>query len=153
MQIWIDADACPKVIKDIIYKTANRLHIQVTLVTNQPFKIPHSAYIDIIQVPNGFDAADEKITEQINQKDLVITEDIPLANAIIKSGAFVLSPRGKMYTEDNIGESLTMRNFKDELRGTGVNTGGPTLFKASNREAFANQLDRFLTKQLKSIKE
>jgi uncharacterized protein YaiI (UPF0178 family) len=146
MQIWIDADACPRVIKDILFRAAERVQVTVMLVANQWLKAPPSRYIRKVQVPSGFDEADKYIAEQVEAGDLVITADIPLASAVIEKGGFALNPRGELYTRDNIQQRLTMRNFMDELRGSGVDTGGPASFNHSDRQAFANELDRFLTR-------
>lgn len=146
MQIWIDADACPAVIKDILYRAAERKQITLTLVANQPLRTPISPYIRSLRVAGGFDVADNKIVELAQPGDLVITADIPLAADVIKKGGYALNPRGDLYTADNIQERLTLRNFLGELRNTGVNTGGPAPLNQSDRQAFANQLDRFLTR-------
>ena len=146
MQIWVDADVCPNVIKEILFRAAERARVLLTLVANQPLRMPPSRYISAIQVSSGFDVADNKIVQQLQPQDLVITADIPLAAAVIKKGGHALNPRGEFYTTENIGERLTMRNFMDELRHTGVPTGGPAVLSQSDRVAFANQLDRFLTK-------
>ena len=148
MQIWVDADACPGVIKEIIFRAAERLKISTTLVANQMLRTPPSRYIRAIQVASGFDVADTHIIEQVQVGDLVITADIPLASAIIERRAHALNPRGEFYTTANIQERLTMRNFMDELRSAGVDTGGPPAFSQADRQAFANQLDRFLAKSL-----
>lgn len=150
MQIWVDADACPVVIKDILFRAAERAQIQLTLVANKLLKTPPSPFIRAIQVPAGFDVADNKIAEQVQSGDLVITADIPLAAEVIARGGHALNPRGEFYTRDNIQEFLSMRNFMDELRGSGVNTGGPPSFAQSDRQAFANKLDRFLAKAKRS---
>ena len=144
LHIWVDADACPKVIKDILFRAAKREKIQLTLVANKPLRIPNSDLISFLLVPSGLDVADEKILDHINSGDLVITADIPFAAAAIEKQAFVLSPRGRFFTKENIGEQLSIRNFMDELRGTGVVTGGPSTFSLKDREAFANQLNRLL---------
>jgi uncharacterized protein YaiI (UPF0178 family) len=146
MQIWVDADACPNVIKEILFRAAARAQVSLTLVANQLLRTPPSPYIKAIQVPSGFDVADSKIVRQLQSGDLVITADIPLAALVIEKGGHALNPRGEFYTTENIRECLAMRNFMDELRNTGVNTGGPALLSLSDRQAFANQLDRFLTK-------
>ncbi len=151
MQIWVDADACPKVIKEILFRAAGRVGALLILVANQPLRIPKSPYISTILVPEGFDVADDQIIERVQPEDLVITEDVPLAAAIIEKGAFALNPRGKFYDKNNIGEALTMRNFMDELRGSGIDTKGPSPFKPSDREAFANQLHQFLTKHIQKL--
>ena len=146
MQIWVDADACPNVIKDILFRAASRARVSLTLVANQLLRTPPSPYIKAIQVPSGFDVADSKIVQQLQSGDLVVTADIPLAALVIEKGGHALNPRGEFYTTENIQERLSMRNFMDELRNTGVNTGGPAVLSLSDRQAFANQLDRFLTK-------
>jgi len=151
MQIWVDADACPKVIKEILFRAAERVGVLLVFVANQPLRIPKSPYISTILVPEGFDVADDQIIERVQPEDLVITGDIPLAAAIVKKGAFALNPRGKFYDKNNIGEALTMRNFMDEIRGSGIDTKGPSPFKPSNREAFANQLHRFLTQHKQKL--
>jgi hypothetical protein len=146
MQIWVDADACPNVIKDILFRAATRAHVMMTLVANHLPRTPPSPYIKAIQVPSGFDVADSKIVQQLQSGDLVITADIPLAALVIEKGGHALNPRGDFYTAENIRGRLAMRNFMDELRHTGVNTGGPPVLSLSDRQAFANQLDRFLTR-------
>ena len=146
MQIWVDADACPNVIKEILFRAATRARVSLTLVANQLLRTPPSPYIKAIQVPSGFDVADSKIVQQLQSGDLVITADIPLAALVIEKGGHALNPRGEFYTTENIQERLSMRNFMDDLRNTGVNTGGPAVLSLSDRQAFANQLDRFLTK-------
>lgn len=147
MQIWVDADACPSVIKDILFRAAERERVQITLVANQPLRVPASPYIRSVQVPAGFDVADKRIVELLAPADLVITADIPLAAAAIDKGAHALNPRGELYTKDNIRERLSMRNFMDELRGSGVATGGPAALNQRDRQAFANSLDSFLAKR------
>ena len=146
MQIWVDADACPNVIKDILFRAAERLGVSLTLVANRPLRTPPSPYIRAIQVVAGFDVADNQIVQRLQRGDLVITADIPLAAEVVKKGGHALDPRGEFYTKGNIGERLAMRNFMDELRGGGVDTGGPSSFRQSDRLAFANELDRFLAK-------
>jgi uncharacterized protein YaiI (UPF0178 family) len=150
MQIWVDADACPAVIKDILYRAAERAHLMLTLVANKPLRVPPSRFIRTILVPGGFDVADNKIAELVQAGDLVITADIPLAADVIQKGGHALNPRGELYTPENIQQRLTMRNFMGDLRNTGVMTGGPPAFSQSDRLAFANQLDRYLTKHLKA---
>ena len=149
MQIWVDADACPAVIKEILYRAAQRKQVALILVANQPLRIPASPYIRSMRVAGGFDVADHKIVELVEPGDLVITADIPLAGDVIKKGGYALNPRGDLYTQDNIQERLTLRNFLGELRNTGINTGGPSPLNHSDRQAFANQLDRFLTRYAK----
>jgi len=146
MQIWVDADACPNVIKEILFRAAERLEIALILVANQPVRTPPSRFIRSIQVAAGFDVADNEIIRQAVEGDLVITADIPLASGVIEKGAYALNPRGELYTRENIRERLTLRNFMDELRGSGVNTGGPPALDKGDRQAFANQLDRFLAR-------
>ena len=146
MQIWVDADACPGVIKEIIFRAAERRQIQTILVANQMLRTPPSKFICAIQVPSGFDVADAHIVEQLSAGDLVVTADIPLASLVIGRGAHAINPRGELYTTANIQERLAMRNFMEELRGAGVETGGPSAFGQADRQAFANQLDRFLAR-------
>jgi len=145
-QIWVDADACPKVIKEILFRAADRVGVSVILVANQAIQVPRSRYIRSIQVAAGFDIADNHIVQQAASGDLVITADIPLAAEVIAKGCLALNPRGELYTEDNIRERLVMRDFMDTLRGSGVDTGGPASFSQADRRAFANQLDRLLAK-------
>ena len=147
MELWVDADACPSVIKDILFRAAQRERVQVTLVANQPLRVPSSPYLRTLQVPSGLDVADKRIVESLAPADLVITADIPLAAAVIDKGGHALNPRGELYTKDNIRERLSMRNFMDELRGSGVTTGGPAALSQRDRQAFANSLDSFLAKR------
>jgi uncharacterized protein YaiI (UPF0178 family) len=147
MQIWVDADACPGVIKEIIFRAAERRQIQTTLVANQMLRTPPSRFIRAIQVPSGFDVADAHIVDQLAAGDLVVTADIPLAALVIERGAHALNPRGELYTTATIRERLNMRNFMEELRSAGVETGGPAAFSQADRQAFANQLDRFLARR------
>ncbi|MCP4406661.1 MAG: YaiI/YqxD family protein [Gammaproteobacteria bacterium] len=146
-QIWVDADACPKVIKEILFRAAERVGVAVILVANQPLQVPRSRYIRSIQVAAGFDVADSHIVQQAQAGELVITADIPLAAEVIAKGCLALNPRGDLYTEDNIRQRLSMRDFMDNLRSSGVNTGGPMAFSKADRQAFANQLDRLLAKE------
>lgn len=146
MRIWVDADACPGEIKELLFRVAQRREIQVTLVANQSMRTPTSKFIDSILVPAGANVADRRIVELVAPGDLVITADIPLAADIVAEGAQALNPRGELYTDDNVGERLAVRNLLDELRGGGLVTGGPTNFNAKDRQAFANQLDRWLAK-------
>jgi len=146
MQIWVDADACPKVVREILYRAAERVGVELTLVANQPLATPRSKFIHSKQVPSGFDVADDWILKAAQAGDLVITADIPLAAEVVKKGALALNPRGQLYTEENIRERLNMRDIMDELRSAGVNTGGPAPMDKSERKAFADQLDRLLTK-------
>jgi hypothetical protein len=145
VQIWVDADACPKVIKEILYRAAERVCVPLTLVANRPLWVPRSPLIKALQVPAGFDVADGRIVEQVQADDLVVTADIPLAAAVIEKGAQALDPRGELYTENNVRERLAVRDFMDELRSTGVVTGGPSEFGQGDRQAFANALDRILS--------
>lgn len=149
MQIWVDADACPNVIKEILYRAAKRLQIHLTLVANAPMQIPGYDCIEAVQVRSGLDVADNYIVQHMATDDLVITADIPLAANVIKQGGYALNPRGEFYDERNIRERLSMRNFMESLRSSGVETGGPPAFSNRDREAFANQLDRFLAKHTK----
>lgn len=146
MQIWVDADACPAVIRDILFRAADRARMRVTLVANQPVKRAVSPYIHFVQVPSGFNVADARIVELMEPRDLVITADVPLAAAVIEKGGVALDPRGTLYTSENVRERLSLRNFMDELRGSGVNTGGPSTLGKRERQLFANQLDRWLAK-------
>jgi len=145
MRIWVDADACPRVIKDILYRAAERRKIRLVLVANSRFEVPKSEFIEFMRVGAGFDKADLAIVEQARDGDLVITTDIPLAAGVIEKGGLGLSPRGELFTPDNIRSRLTMRDFLDEMRGSGVMTGGPAALNARDRQEFANQLDRLLT--------
>lgn len=146
-QIWVDADACPVAIKEILFRAAEREQVQVTLVANQYLRTPPSRYIRSVQVPSGFDVADNEIVQHVVAGDLVVTQDIPLAALVIEKGALAIHPRGELYTPETIAQRLSMRNFLDELRGSGVDTGGPAAFHPRDKLAFANQLDRWLTQQ------
>ncbi|MDY0065965.1 MAG: YaiI/YqxD family protein [Steroidobacteraceae bacterium] len=146
MQIWVDADACPGPIKDILFRAAERACVQVTLVANQQIRAPRSRHVRLMQVAAGLDAADKKILELLDRGDLVITADIPLAAAVIDKDAHALNPRGELYTRENIRERLSMRDFMDELRRSGVATGGPTALSQRDRQSFANSLDAFLAR-------
>jgi uncharacterized protein YaiI (UPF0178 family) len=146
MQILVDADACPNIIKEILFRVALRTKIHLTLVANQTLRTPPSPYIRSVQVPQGFDVADNSIAQQVECGDLVITADIPLAAQVLARGGHALNPRGEFYSRENIEERLTMRNFMDGLRSSGVQTGGPPALSHNDRQAFANQLDRFLAK-------
>jgi hypothetical protein len=145
-QIWVDADACPKVIKEILFRAADRVCVPVILVANQPIQVPRSRHIRSIQVAAGFDVADNHIVQQLETGDLVITADIPLAAEVIAKGGLALNPRGELYTEDNIRQRLNIRDFMDTLRSSGVDTGGPASFSQADRQSFANQLDRLLAR-------
>ena len=147
MRIWIDADACPAVIKDILFRAAERTKTPVTLVANRPVATRASPLINAIQVSSGFDVADNEIVRRLAPGDLVITADIPLAAEVIEKGGRALNPRGELYTSDNIKARLSMRNFMDSLRSSGVNTGGPSALSKSDRKRFADQLDRRLQRK------
>jgi len=144
MKIWVDADACPGVIKEILFKASKRTEIPMTLVANHSMPVPPLKWITLLQVQPGFDVADNEIVKQLEAGDLVITGDIPLASEVIAAGAHALSPRGERYTVDNIKQRLNIRDFMDSLRSSGVDTGGPSAMNMSDRREFANQLDRFL---------
>ena len=146
MQIWVDADACPKVIKEILYRAAERLGITLTLVANQPLFPPRSPWIKTLQVPPGFDVADNEIVRRLSAGDLVVTADIPLAAEVIGCGAHALNPRGEFYSTENIHELLNLRDFMDTLRASGVQTAGPSTLTQSDRHVFANRLDQFLVR-------
>jgi uncharacterized protein YaiI (UPF0178 family) len=147
MHIWVDADACPKVIKEILFRAAERTQTPTTLVANHALQTPPSRFINTLQVEHGFDVADNLIAQRMNKGDLVITADIPLAADVIKNGGLAINPRGQLYDEDNIRQRLGMRNFMEELRSSGVQTGGPSAISQADRQAFANQLDRLLAKR------
>jgi uncharacterized protein YaiI (UPF0178 family) len=146
VRIWVDADACPKPIKDILCRAAERVGISLTLVANQPLQVPGSRFIRAVQVGAGFDVADNHIVKQAEPGDLVVTADIPLAAEVVAKGCHALNPRGELYTEENIRQRLNMRDFLDTLRGSGIDTGGPSAFSQADRQAFANQLDRLLAR-------
>ena len=149
MKIWVDADACPVVIKNILFKAAERIGVQLILVANQPMRMPPSRYVTTIQVGSGADVADDEIVKRLNSGDLVITADIPLAAQVIEKGGHALNPRGERYSEENIRERLSVRNFMDGLRGSGIETGGPPPLSQKNRNAFAGHLDKILTQYAK----
>jgi len=146
MKIWVDADACPVVIKDILFRAAERTRLELTLVANRSVRTPPSPYIKMLQVTAGFDVADNEIVQRLGVGDLVITGDIPLAAEVIEKGGNALSPRGELYSADSIKSRLGMRDFLDNLRASGVDTGGPPALSQSDRNAFANQLDKLLAK-------
>jgi hypothetical protein len=146
----VDADACPVVIKEILFRAAERTGVRMTLVANKPLRLPFAANIRSLQVPQGFDAADKRIVELMAAEDLVITADVPLAAAAIDKGGIALNPRGELYTKENVRERLSLRNFMDELRGSGVNTGGPPALSQKERQLFANRLDGWLAKRAKA---
>lgn len=150
MRIWVDADAAPRVIKEILYRAAVRTGIELVLVANQPLQVPPSRLIHTVQVSAGFDVADNYIVQQVEPGDLVITADIPLAAEVLEKGGAALTPRGERYTENNIRQRLNMRDFMDTLRASGVNTGGPPAFSQQDRQTFANQLDRYLAAQARN---
>ena len=147
MQIWVDADACPVAIKEILFRVAERVKMPLTLVANRLLRVPPSPYIRALQVPMGFDVADRHIEQVAEVGDLVITADIPLAAALVEKGAFVINPRGELYNAENIRERLAMRDMLEELRGAGVETSGPATFSQADRQAFARQLDRLLARK------
>ena len=151
MHIWVDADACPKVIKDILFRAAERTGAPMTLVANQPLVIPRFKNIRALRVAAGFDVADNEIVKRLAAGDLVITADIPLAAEVIAKGGYGLNPRGELYTTENIRARLNMRDFMDSLRASGIETGGPATFSQSDRQAFANQLDRFLSTHYRPV--
>ncbi|NII54878.1 YaiI/YqxD family protein [Luteibacter sp. SG786] len=151
MRIWVDADACPNVIKDILFRAAEREQVEVTLVANQWIRTPASRFVRSIQVPGGFDVADDEIVRRVESGDLVVTQDIPLASFAIEKGALALHPRGEMFTKDTIAVRLSMRNFMEELRGAGVDTGGPAAMHPRDRQAFANELDKWLARRKKAL--
>ncbi len=146
MAIWVDADACPGVIKDILFKASQRTKIPLTLVANHAQQTPRTPWIKFVQVASGFDVADNEIVKRVQANDLVITSDIPLAAEVIEKDALALNPRGELYSEENIKQRLNMRDFMDTLRSSGVQTGGPPPLGTRERQAFANQLDRYLAK-------
>ncbi len=146
MQIWVDADACPLVCKEILFRVAERRQLNVTLVANQLMRVPGSRFIRALQVPAGADVADLEIVRLLAPGDLVVTADIPLASLVLEKGGYALNPRGEFYTVDNIAQHLSMRAFMDELRSGGVDTGGPAPYGNADRQNFANQLDRHLAK-------
>lgn len=150
MQIWVDADACPNVIKEILFRAAERQKIEVILVANQALRVPRSPFIKTKQVGTGFDVADNYIAQNVKIGDLVITADIPLAAQVIERQAQALNPRGEFYTPENMQQRLSMRNFMEELRSSGAITGGPAALNQQDRQAFANQLDRFLARYAKT---
>jgi uncharacterized protein len=150
--IWIDADACPRVIKEIIFRASERLELPVCLVANKPLAKHHSRLVSSVVVEDGFDIADDYIVEQVTDQDLVITADIPLAARIVAKGAVGIDPRGELYTEENVGERLSMRDLMQSLRSDGLVQGGPAQFGMTDRQKFASALDRVLTRMLKAAK-
>ncbi len=153
MDIWVDADACPVVIKEILFRAAERTEVPVTLVANQPMRVPGSRFITALQVSSGFDVADDEIVKRTAAGDLVITSDIPLAAEVIDKGATALSPRGELYTRENIKGRLNMRDFLDTMRSSGMDTGGPPALSQTDRQQFANHLDRILARAQKRSEE
>lgn len=147
MHIWVDADACPAAIKEILFRVADRLEISVTLVANQLIRVPGSRFIRALQVPAGADVADLEIVERVNSGDIVVTGDIPLASLVLEKNGLPLNPRGEWYTRDTIAQQLTMRSFMEQLRSSGVDTGGPSAFSQADRQNFANALDRELARK------
>ena len=150
MQIWVDADACPNVIKEVLFRAADRTGMMVTLVANQPLKTPPSKFIRTLQVASGFDVADNEIVQRVEKNDLVITADIPLAAEVIEKGGIALNPRGERYTPDTIRERLNMRDFMDTMRASGIQTGGPNTLNQRDRQQFANELDKWLQQACKN---
>jgi uncharacterized protein YaiI (UPF0178 family) len=150
LKIWVDADACPVVVKEILFRAAERTQIETILVANKLLRVPPSPWLRAMQVPSGFDVADDEIVKQIKPGDLVITADIPLAAQVIAKGGHALNPRGELYSASNIQERLAMRNFMEELRGSGVDISGPSSFSQSDRQAFAAELDRFIRRLSKN---
>ncbi|MBA1147071.1 YaiI/YqxD family protein [Ectothiorhodospiraceae bacterium WFHF3C12] len=147
MRIWVDADACPGVIKEILFRAAQRTGLELTLVANHALKTPPAPNIRAVQVASGFDVADSEIVRQVKTGDLVVTADIPLAAEVIEAGGHALSPRGELFTADTIKAKLTMRDFMETMRASGVDTGGPPAIGQADRQKFANQLDRFLAQR------
>ena len=152
MRILVDADACPNVIKEILFRAADRVRVPVILVANKPLRTPRSPHVKSIRVPAGFDVADRRIAELLEAGDLVVTADIPLAAEVVERGGHALDPRGELYTEENVRERLAVRNLMDELRSSGVETGGPSSFGKAERRAFADQLDRLLARHAGSAR-
>lgn len=146
-KIWIDADACPVAIKEILFKAADREKITTTLIANHAMRLPPSQYLNFIQVVPGFDVADNEIIKRMNTNDLIITSDIPLADAVITKGGLALSPRGEVFNTNNIKSKLSMRDFMETIRSSGVQTGGPSALNQADKKAFANRLDQWLIKQ------
>jgi uncharacterized protein YaiI (UPF0178 family) len=147
MKIWVDADACPKVIKEILYRAAERVQLPLILVANQALAVPRSPFISSRSVAQGLDAADQAIVDWAEPGDIAVTADIPLAARLVDKDVLAINPRGELYSRENVRQQLSMRDFMDELRGSGVQTGGPAAFHARDRQAFANQLDRLLARR------
>jgi len=150
MKIWVDADACPVVIREILFRAAERAGVEVTLVANQPVRVPPSRFVTTLQVASGFDEADNEIVRRLEAGDLLVSSDIPLAAEVIAKGGHVLSPRGEVYSADNIRARLTMRDFMDTMRSSGIHSGGPPALSQRDRKAFADHLDRILTRYAKN---
>ena len=150
IRIWVDADACPGAVKEILYRAADKREVDTVLVANQFLRVPASRYISSIQVAGGFDVADNEIVARMEPGDLIITADIPLAAEVVASGGAALNPRGTLYNPENVKEHLARRDLMDELRSTGSITGGPASLGKSDVQAFANQLDKYLTQHIKS---
>ena len=146
MRIWVDADACPNPVKEILFRAADRRQVETTLVANQQIRVPPSRYVKSLQVPSGFDEADDAIVARVRPGDLVITADIPLAGQVVDAGGTALNPRGTLYTSENIKDHLARRDLMDELRSTGAISGGPATLSKTDVQEFANQLDRILTR-------
>lgn len=146
MKIWVDADACPVVMREILFKAAQRVKVPLILVANQPVKVPQSEWISAIQVLSGFDVADDEIVKRVEVGDLVITSDIPLASEVIDKGGLALNTRGELYTADTVKARLNIRDFMDTMRASGVHTGGQAALSQADRREFSNQLDRILTR-------
>ncbi len=147
MQIWVDGDACPAEVKELLFRAAARVKVPLVLVANQPIRIPRSEFVSLLTVPSGLNVADKQIVELLQPGDLVVTGDVPLAAHVVQKGGIALDPRGDIFTAENIGERITMRNLMDELRGSNLVTGGPAPFGPKDKQAFANQLDRLLAKR------
>lgn len=147
MKIWVDADACPAVIKDILFRAARRTGRNLTLVANHSMRIPRQPGVDFILVPAGADVADNEIVQRMSSGDIVVTADIPLAAQVVEKGALALNPRGELYNRENVRERLNVRDFMESLRNSGIETGGPTALSRGDRNRFANQLDRLLAQQ------
>jgi len=151
LKIWVDADACPVVIKEILFKAAERTKVQLTLVANQSIRVPSSRFISSVQVASGFDVADDEIVKRVESGDLVITADIPLAADVIEKGGYALNPRGELYTTENIKARLNIRDFMDTLRASGIDTGGPPALNQNDRKSFADHLDRLLARHARKV--
>ena len=149
MKIWVDADACPVAIREILFRAAERTGVKVTLVANQPVRVSASALVELVQVASGFDVADNEIVKRAGSGDLVVTADIPLAAEVMANGVHVLSPRGELHSTETIRQRLNMRDFMDTLRASGIHTGGPPALSKRDRQSFANHLDKMLTRHAK----